>query len=135
MKYNWRIDTEEVKRLYYEWYSCGQIWKILWASRQAIWEKMKNNWIESRKKRILPYIIYDWIKFTANWRGYYRSTEREKHISLHRYKWTKEVWEIPEWYDVHHKDEDKQNNDISNFECMLKWEHSRYHWKKRYWTL
>ena len=127
MKYNWRLDIQEIKKLYKQGFSCSEIGKMLGASRQAIWEKMKHANIPTRKKRVFPYVMYDGVKFTQSEYGYYRATGREKHISLHRYKWLKEVGKIPNGCDIHHKDRDKTNNKISNLECLSKSEHTKKH--------
>ncbi len=46
---------------------------------------------------------------------------------LHRDVWKYYNCEIPKGYEVHHKDHDKDNNDISNLQLMKKSEHSRLH--------
>lgn len=127
MKYNWRLDIKELANLYTQGYSCSQIGKIVGATRQAVWEKLKNGNVTIRKKKLLPYITYDEKKWTiSKTTGYYRSTEsRKKHISLHRYVWQKERGEIPEGYDIHHLDGDKTNNTIENLECLPKAEHTK----------
>lgn len=124
-KYNFKIDLDEARKLYNNGYSCGQIAVMLGVSRQAVWEKLKNNNVKLRKKKLLPYIIYDDIKFTISSNGYYRATRRDKHISLHRYKYEKEVGKIPSGYDIHHKDFNKINNNIENLECLSKSDHTR----------
>lgn len=127
MKYNWRIDAKQIKELYTQGYSCSEIGKMLGATRQAIWEKMKHAGIETRKKKLLPFVMYDGKKWTiSKTTGYYRLTNsRKKHISLHRYVYEKEKGAIPDGYDIHHLDEDKTNNCINNLECLPKSEHTR----------
>jgi HNH endonuclease len=44
---------------------------------------------------------------------------------MHRYIWENEVGTIPEGWDIHHIDEDKSHNELSNFECLPKSEHTR----------
>ncbi len=50
-----------------------------------------------------------------------------KLLSLHRMVWTCYNGEIPDGYDIHHKDFDKNNNDISNLEALPKAVHMRLH--------
>ena len=50
-----------------------------------------------------------------------------KLISLHRFVWTCYNGEIPEGYDIHHKDFDKDNNDISNLEALPESVHQSLH--------
>lgn len=130
MKYNWRLNIKEINKLYEQGYSCSEIGKMLGATRQAIWEKMKNAGVETRKKKLLPYIIYDNKKWTiSKTTGYYRLTNSRKvHVSLHRYMYEKENNStILENYDVHHIDGDKTNNTIHNLQLLLKSEHTKLH--------
>ena len=48
---------------------------------------------------------------------------------IHRYVWEYYNGAIPKGYDVHHKDHDKSNNDISNLELITKAEHTKLHSK------
>lgn len=125
MPHEKKIPTEEIIKLYNEGYSCGSIAVMFSMSRQAVFERLKRSGLELRKKKIYPFIIYDGIKFTPSGYGYYRATSRTRHISLHRYKYEKEVGLIPNGYDIHHKDGNKQNNELSNLECISKADHSR----------
>ena len=60
--------------------------------------------------------------------GYYwNSVLRER---LHRYVWEYYNGKIPKGYHVHHKDEDKTNNDIANLELMEGKDHLSHHAKK-----
>lgn len=129
MPHEKKSEDTDIMNLYNDGYSCEKIANIYSMSRQAVWERLKRNGIEMRKKKILPYIIYDGIKFTPSCYGYYRATSRTGHISLHRYKYEKEVGKIPDGFDIHHKDENKQNNDINNLECLSKSDHTRLYGK------
>lgn len=46
---------------------------------------------------------------------------------MHRYVWTFYNGEIPIGYDIHHKDGDRYNNDISNLECIESVQHKKFH--------
>lgn len=96
-------------------------------TRQAVWERLKNNKINLRKKKILPYVMYDGIKFTPSGNGYYRATSRERHISLHRYKYQKEIKQVPDDWDIHHIDGNKLNNKLQNLKALSKSEHTKLH--------
>jgi hypothetical protein len=50
-----------------------------------------------------------------------------KNVLLHRYVWIKNNGVIPEGYQVHHKDKNKMNFDISNLELVKLGEHQRLH--------
>ena len=48
-------------------------------------------------------------------------------IGLHRFVWTYFNGEIPDGCEIHHRDFDKENNDIANLELVTKDEHKRIH--------
>ena len=126
MKYNWRLDAEEVGSLYKAGFSCGEVAKMVGASRQAIWGLLKTHKIKTRKKKLLPFYVYNGYKFTLNVDGYYRcTTSLIDRIHLHRYVWETERGKIPKGWDIHHIDNNKQNNIIDNLECLPKAEHTK----------
>lgn len=52
--------------------------------------------------------------------------------SLHQAVWKAHHGEVPAKHHIHHKDENKDNNDISNLECLTQSQHYRKHsdkWK------
>ena len=61
--------------------------------------------------------------------GYYLSSQKigKKRKRLHVYVYEIEVGAIPKGYEVHHKDLDKNNNDIGNLELLTKKEHLKIH--------
>ncbi len=76
-------------------------------------------------------VYFNGFRFTQDAKtGYYLSSGyiyNGKQIRLHRYVWIYYNGEIPEGYDVHHKNEDKDNNDISNLELKLSNKHYSDH--------
>lgn len=80
-------------------------------------------------------IVIDGIKFYRENRypcyylGNVRIEGRKRRYPMraHIYVWRKHNGEIPEGYDVHHKDEDTSNNDISNLELILHSKHMSLH--------
>lgn len=50
---------------------------------------------------------------------------------LHRYIWEKYHGQIPKGYQVHHIDENKDNNDISNLELLSEHDHLYLHGKEK----
>ena len=77
---------------------------------------------------------YNGYKFTRdNATGYYLSAKPidGKRRRLHVYVYETETGEkVPDGYQIHHKDEDKRNNEISNLVCMTEHDHLSYHSKK-----
>jgi hypothetical protein len=61
-------------------------------------------------------------------KGYYVFTGGPNHLKfLHRVIWEEHYSPIPEGYDIHHKDEDKLNNDLDNLKCMIHGNHTKLH--------
>ena len=78
------------------------------------------------------HIICEGVRFCRDDKtGYYRSSEFYPPKLAHRYVWEQVRGAIPEGMHVHHRDEDKSNNDIGNLELMLSGEHQSYHQRKR----
>lgn len=63
--------------------------------------------------------------------GYYYCKLDGRSLSLHRYLYEKYRGEIPEGYCIHHKDHNRENNDIDNLVCVPFEEHAKYHLLKR----
>jgi hypothetical protein len=115
----------EAYEQYKKGFSLQEVGNMYSISRQSVYSAFKLRGYELRKKKVLPFIIYDEIKWTPSMYGYYRATSRRKNLFLHRYIWEKENGEIPPGHDLHHKDGNRANNDISNLECLTKSEHTR----------
>lgn len=72
------------------------------------------------------YAFFNDLKFTRdNKTGYYLNST--KRLRLHRAVWEYYNGSIPEDMQVHHKDEDVSNNDITNFELVPISIHQKYH--------
>lgn len=74
--------------------------------------------------------IVDGYKFRKDKKsGYYLSTKKigTSRIRLHRYMWQKYYGEIPKGFEIHHKDENKDNNEIENLELLTKDKHLAWH--------
>jgi hypothetical protein len=56
-----------------------------------------------------------------------KERKRQWTDSLHRAIWRNTYGEIPDRHDIHHKDEDYNNNAIENLECIPKSDHARLH--------
>ena len=76
-------------------------------------------------------IEYDGLKWSRKPSGYYQSTTRctdgSRKNWYHQYVYEKSAGKIPEGYEVHHKDEDKQNNNFENLELLSSAEHQAEH--------
>lgn len=81
-------------------------------------------------------IVYKWVVYKLLWRYYLSQSTtnkwRKNPKSLHREIRKDNFWEIPDWYEVHHKDWNTYNNDINNLEILCRKDHMRLHNKKNY---
>jgi len=71
--------------------------------------------------------FYNGIKFTRRSDGYFITKLDGHTVLMHRYVWEHEVGVIPKGCVIHHRDENRGNNDISNLECLSNETHSTYH--------
>lgn len=111
-------------QLYLDGYSLQQVGDEIKVSRQCVFKAFKRRKLHLRGVNFRPFKMYDGKKFTLRNTGYYSLTTNDRGL-MHRYIWGKEVGKIPPDYDIHHLDEDKANNVLSNLECLPKAEHTR----------
>ena len=72
------------------------------------------------------YVKFDDLIFTRdNATGYYLNSSIGER--LHRYVWQYHNGTIPPKHEIHHIDHNKNNNDISNLQCLHRTEHRRLH--------
>lgn len=84
------------------------------------------------------YAYVDGHKFRRDKRsGYYLSTAKigTARKRLHIYIWEKHNGPVPAGMEINHIDENKDNNDISNLECLTRHEHRLFHVKHDYQRL
>ena len=78
-------------------------------------------------------VVFNGYKYYKQKTGYYQMAETNKRKQLgierrlHRAIWRFYNGDIPKGYQVHHKDENKDNNDISNLELLSASEHAKLH--------
>lgn len=76
-----------------------------------------------------PFVIFNGLKYSVDKsNGYLRShgpyvKRKNPKTYLHRDMWVAVYGPVPHGYDVHHKDEDRTHNELSNFECLSKSDH------------
>ena len=68
-------------------------------------------------------IIFKGEEYKINSRGYYITKPK----LLHREIWEEANGKIPDGFVIHHKDHDKENNKLGNFECLPKGKHDKHH--------
>jgi len=75
-------------------------------------------------------IIFNWKTYKI--RGDEKYYQQAYWNRLHRDVWIYHNWDIPKWYDIHHKDENVLNNNLDNLELIESWKHRSEHMKKRF---
>lgn len=70
--------------------------------------------------------VFNGIVFVADERGYYRA-KNNFGLYLHRCVWEYYNTKIPDGYEIHHKDFNPSNNDISNLQLLSVKEHKKLH--------
>lgn len=113
---------------YLDGLSLAQVGIEYGVTRSSVFGLFKSRGYQLRARTFsADIVIFDGEKFTPTKAGYYRSTRGSNNRGrlLHRVIWEHFNGPIPADWDVHHKDEDKRHNDISNFECLPKPEHTR----------
>jgi predicted DNA-binding transcriptional regulator AlpA len=113
----------------YERYQVGlslaEVASAFGCSRQSVYEMFKSRRLQLRPRPArLPEVTYGGRTYTMRNTGYYGATSGDRHL-LHRRMWEDANGPIPDQYDIHHLDEVKTHNELSNFECLPKAEHTR----------
>lgn len=117
----------EMYRLYESGASLAQVAVAFNVSRQSVYGLLHSRGAKLRSPRRLTPIQFNGHEYTLSGKGgYYRRTDGPRSL-LHR-----DVWEyyhglIPDGWDVHHQDENKQSNDPDNLECLPKPNHTSLH--------
>lgn len=115
---------EDMYTLYKQGYSLAQVGKAFGITRQAVFIGFNRRGYELCSKKPLPFQTIDGYKFSLRNTGYYARAYGDRMLA-HRFVWGKHNGVIPPNYDIHHKDHDKSNNDISNLEMHTKEAHAR----------
>lgn len=117
--------TDEMYALYLEGNSLDQVGKVFGCTRQSVYGLFKYNGLPTRPRLTpLVFIEFNGNRYTLRNTGYYGRTNAARSL-LHRDMWEFHKSVIPKGWDIHHKNEDKQDNRVENFECLPKAEHTR----------
>lgn len=80
----------------------------------------------------ITYARYPDSKYVSYRRYFYafsKGNGTQKRTTLHRQLWKDNFGEIPDGYDIHHRDGNYLNNTIDNLECVSKKDHALRHKK------
>lgn len=119
------VEAEAMYAVYQTGKSLAEVAREFGLSRQTVFTAFQRRGYQLRKRPDpLPYVVFNGRKYTMRNTGYYGATEGDRGL-LHRHMWEATNGPIPDGYDIHHLDESKTNNTLSNFECLPKAEHTR----------
>jgi len=117
----------EMYELYQSGYSLALIGEAYDVTRQSVYDMFKTRRYKLRPKlKPKPFIVFNGSKYTMRNTGYFGKTIGDRTL-LHRDMWEFHNGVIPIGWDVHHKDGDREHNEINNFECLPKSDHTRLH--------
>ena len=110
-------------------YQCGmslsKVAKRFGSTRQRLWSKFKRLGLKTRPLVRKESVEFNGAKYyRSRSQGYWRKGAGNR-SALHRDTWEFFNGKIPEGYDIHHLDENKDNNSIDNLECLSKSEHTK----------
>ena len=121
-----------MRRLYEAGFSLADVGKAFGSSRQSVYKMLKKRGVLLRQPKRLPFIFHNGHKYTIRADGYYRRTAGgNNRRALHQDVWENTHGPIPDGMEIHHKDNDKTNNEISNLECLTSTTHAYRHRKPK----
>jgi len=128
----WMRSREEIEAMYAAYtsgLSLGAVAKQFGIARQNVYEHFAKRGLQCRPRQFLPFVLYRGRKFTKNHGGYYYATKRRgvAERMLHRVIWVDHYGTIPPGYDIHHRNEIKDDNRIENLELKTRSRHVAEH--------
>lgn len=115
---------EEMYGWYQKGYSLSEVAKMFDMTRQSVYAGFACRKYEMRKKKKLPFLMFNNIKFTLRNTGYYGRTDGNRQL-MHRYVWEYYRGKMPPKHDIHHINKDKTDNRFDNLELYTKSEHAK----------
>jgi predicted DNA-binding protein YlxM (UPF0122 family) len=119
--------TKEMYYLYCAGLSLAEVGKAFGVSRQTVYERFRKRSLPLRPRRKpLPFIVWKNKKYSRRPNGYFAETRCGRRY-LHQDVWVASKGEIPKGMQIHHKDGDKENNNLENLELIEASEHGKRH--------
>lgn len=114
----------EMYQEYLKGFSLSEVGKMYGMSRQSVYSGFKCRSYKLRKKKKLPFLMFNGKKFTLRNNGYYGQTDGNREL-MHRVVWEHYNGKIKKGMDIHHINHDKTDNRIKNLEPYTKSEHAK----------
>lgn len=116
--------AEAMRSAYESGLSLAEVASQFGCTRQSVYGTLKSRGVELRTVAPRPEQHFNGRKYTLRAHGYFGATTEPRTL-MHRDVWEHHRGQIPDGWDVHHLDEVKSNNEITNLECLPKAEHTR----------
>lgn len=116
--------ADDMYEQYGNGFSLSEVGRMFGVTRQSVYIMFKRRGFELRSKRMLPFLMFNELKFSPQSNGYYRKSNGNREL-MHRHVWEYFHGKIPDNHDIHHKDFNRSNNMIENLEIYRKDIHAR----------
>lgn len=105
---------------YQEGLSLAKVGKEFGATRQSVYGLFSaRGWPLRGRPPARETVEWNGQTYSRRNTGYFGATSGDRQL-LHRAVWKHHNGPIPDGHDIHHRDHDKSNNDVSNLECLPK---------------
>lgn len=106
--------------------SLDQVAAAWGVTRQSVYDIFKRRDWPLRSKVFKPTVEFNGQTYSTDPDGYYRATSGDREW-LHHAVWRFHNGAVPPGRHIHHRDEDKANNEIGNLLCLSPSAHGRIH--------
>lgn len=108
----------EMYDCYKDGMSLATIAKLYGCTRQAVYDVFRTRGYRLRSKMLKGARVVDGVRYTFDGNGYLRGTKDGERVYLHKVVWQSKNGPIPPGYQLHFKDNDKENCTIENLELV-----------------
>ena len=120
--------ANEMYSLYKSGFSLNEVARAYGITRQSVYAMFSIRFFTLRTAKPLPFIFFNGFKYSRRSNGYFAKTNKGRSY-LHRDVWINFNGAIPEGFDVHHINGNKEDNNISNLELLSFFAHGIKHAK------
>lgn len=118
--------ADRMYALYQEGYSLAQVGQVWGVTRQTVYDTFQRRQWPLRSRKILPTVEFRGDTYAPDPYGYFRKTSGDRKW-LHHAVWEHHFGPIPPGHEIHHRDENKANNDPRNLESLTPSDHGQVH--------
>lgn len=108
----------EMYDCYRDGMSLATIAKLYCVSRQSVYSTFSSRGYRLRTKKLKGARIIDGVAYTFDGQGYLRGTKDGKRVYLHKLVWQRANGPVPNGFQLHFKDGNKENCHIENLELV-----------------